>query len=70
LPKKNSLSLTIQGKFLAIAKSVFRDEINTDGSFRFYANKPEVFDVQIISRRFWRILIIRSRGGTFGELAF
>lgn len=36
-------------KFLAIAKSVFRDDINKQGNFRFYSNKPKMSDIQIIS---------------------
>jgi hypothetical protein len=36
-------------KFLTIAKSVFRDEINAEGNFRFYPNKPKMTDIQIIA---------------------
>lgn len=36
-------------KFLSIAKSVFRDEINAGGNFQFYPNKPKMPDLQIIT---------------------
>jgi hypothetical protein len=35
--------------FLAIAKSVFRDEIDVEGNFRFYPNKPKMSDIQVIT---------------------
>jgi hypothetical protein len=36
-------------KFLAIAKSVFRDGINKQGNFRIYSNKSKMSDMQIIT---------------------
>jgi hypothetical protein len=36
-------------KFLTIAKSVFRDEIDVEGNFKFYPNKPKMSDIQIVA---------------------
>lgn len=56
-------------KFLTIAKSVFRDEINTDGNFRFYPNKPKLSDIQIIALScLAESLSIDSENWLFGKL--
>jgi hypothetical protein len=56
-------------KFLAIAKSVFRDEIDVQGNFRFYPNKPKMPDIQIIALScLAESLSIDSENWLFGKL--
>jgi hypothetical protein len=56
-------------KFLAIAKSVFRDEIDVQGNFRFYPNKPKIPDIQIIALScLAESLSIDSENWLFGKL--
>jgi len=56
-------------KFLAIAKSVFREEINAEGNFRFYPNKPKMSDIQIITLScLAESLSIDSENWLFGKL--
>jgi hypothetical protein len=56
-------------KFLAIAKSVFRDDINKQGNFRFYSNKPKMSDIQIITLAcLAESLSIDSENWLFGRL--
>ena len=56
-------------KFLAIAKSVFRDEIDVEGNFRFYPNKPKMSDKQVITlSSLAESLSIDSENWLFGKL--
>lgn len=56
-------------KFLAIAKSVFRDDINKQGNFRFYSNKTKMSDIQIITLScLTESLSIDSENWLFGRL--
>jgi hypothetical protein len=56
-------------KFLAIAKSVFRDEIDVQGNFRFYPNKQKMPDIQIIALScLAESLSIDSENWLFGKL--
>lgn len=56
-------------KFLAIAKSVFRDEIDVEGNFKFYPNKPKMSDIQIITLScLAESLSIDSENWLFGKL--
>lgn len=56
-------------KFLAIAKTVFRDEIDVEGNFKFYPNKPKMSDIQVIALScLAESLSIDCCGGPLGEL--
>lgn len=56
-------------KFLAIAKSVFRDEINVEGNFQFYPNRPKMSDLQIITLScLAESLSLDSENWLFGKL--
>lgn len=56
-------------KFLTIAKLIFRDEINAEGNFRFYPNKPKMSDIQIITLScLAESMSIDSENWLFGKL--
>jgi hypothetical protein len=56
-------------KFLAIAKSAFREEINAEGNFQFYPNKPKMSDLQIITLScLAESLSLDSENWLFGKL--
>lgn len=56
-------------KFLTIAKSVFQDEIDVQGNFKFYPNRPKMSDIQIIALScLAESLSIYSENWLFGKL--
>jgi hypothetical protein len=56
-------------KFLTIAKSAFRGEVNPDGNFKFYPNKQKMSDIQIIVLScLAESLSIDSENWLFGKL--
>lgn len=58
-------------KFLSIAKSVFGEQINAQGNFQRYSNKPKMSDIQIITLScLAESLSIDSENWLFGKLRY